>query len=330
MEYRDFGTTGLKVSAIGFGCWETGGNYGAFHEDEVRKAVHRALDLGINCFDTAMGYGDGQSERLLGETLKGRRDEAVVVTKFGIPSNPERKNRDSRREHLMASAEQSLKNLGMDHIDIMLVHWPDRSVPWEKPMRALEDLTRAGKIRFGGVSNFKAEEIEACEKTRRVDVAQYGSHLFDRRMERDVFPVCAKHRIGVMAYGSLAHGILAGAFTEETKFEENDWRNRGDRPIFGLTLFAPDNFRKELRAVARFHQMAARRGKKVVHLALSWVLSNPVISTALVGARSAAEVEDNVEALGWRASDEERREIDAICREEGIDPAPGTWLEQVA
>ena len=330
MEYRDFGTTGLKVSAIGFGCWETGGGYGAFHEEEVRKAVHRALDLGITCFDTAMGYGEGQSERILGEALKGRRDEAVVVTKFGIPSNPERKNRDSRREHLMASAEQSLKNLGMDHIDVMLVHWPDRAVPWEEPMRALEDLMRAGKIRFGGISNFKAEEIETCMKTRRVDVAQYGYHLFDRRMERDVFPVCAKHRIGVMAYGSLAHGILAGAFTEETKFDEKDWRNRGDRPIFGLTLFAPDNFRKELRAVARFKQMAARRGKKVAHLALAWVLSNPVISTALVGFRSASEVEDNIEALGWQLSDEERREIDTICREEGIDPAPNTWLEQVA
>ncbi len=330
MEYRDFGMTGLKVSAIGFGCWETGGSYGAFHAEAVRKAVHRALDLGVTCFDTAMGYGEGQSERLLGEALKGRRDEAVVVTKFGIPSNPERKNRDSRREHLMASAEQSLKNLGMDHIDVMLVHWPDRAVPWEEPMRVLEDLTRAGKIRFGGVSNFRAEEIEACARTRRVDVAQYGYHLFDRRMEREVFPVCARERIGVMAYGSLAHGILAGAFTEETRFEEKDWRNRGNSPIFGLTLFAPDNFRKELRAVERFKQVAARRGKQVAHLALAWVLSNPVISTALVGCRSAAEVEDNVQALGWTLSDGERREIDAICREEGVDPAPDTWLEQVA
>jgi aryl-alcohol dehydrogenase-like predicted oxidoreductase len=133
-----------------------------------------------------------------------------------------------------------------------------------------------------------------------------------------------------MAYGSLAHGILAGAFTEETRFEENDWRNRGDRPIFGLRLFAPDDFKKELRAVERFKQVAARRGKKVAHLALAWVLSNPVIGTALVGCRNAAEVEDNVEALGWEVSEGERREIDAICQEEGIDPAPDTWLEQVA
>lgn len=328
MEYRDFGATGLKVSAVGFGCWEMGGGYGSFEEEEVKKAIHRALDLGINCFDTAIGYGNGQSERTLGEALKGRRDEAVVVTKFGVPSNPERNSRDSRREHLMESAEKSLKSLGMDHIDVMLVHWPDRATPWEEPMRVLEDLTKAGKIRFGGVSNFKAEEIEACMKTRRVDVAQYGYHIFDRRMEQEVFPVCAKHRIGVMTYGSLAHGILTGAFTEETKFDEKDWRRgAGERPVFGLTLFAPDNFRKEVRAVERFEQVAARRGRKVAHLALAWVLSNPVISTALVGCRTAAEVEDNVNAIGWHASNEERREIDAVCKEEGIDPAPDVWLE---
>lgn len=331
MEYRDFGATGLRVSAVGFGCWEAGGGYGSFQEEEVKKAVHRALDLGINCFDTARGYGQGQSERILGEALKGRRDEAVVVTKCAVPPNPERKNRDSRREHILESAEQSLKDLGMDHVDVMLVHWPDRAVPWEEPMRALEDLTQAGKIRFGGVSNFRAEEIEACMQTRRVDVAQYGYHLFDRRMEREVFPVCARHRIGVMVYGSLAHGILTGAFTEETKFEEKDWRRgASERPVFGLRLFAPDNFRKEMRAIERFKQVAARRGKKVAHLALAWVLSNPVISTALVGCRTVAEVEDNVNAAGWRVSDEERREIDAICAEEGIDPAPDVWLEEIS
>src|SRR4051812_5303269 len=226
VELRPFGTTGIDVSAVGFGCWEIGGGYGSVEEDEFRRAVDRALDLGINCFDTAEGYGMGASEVALGKALGTRRDEAVIVTKFGMNYRDKPNLRDSSRERVLASIDKSLERLGTDHVDVFMIHWPDRETPFEETMTALDEVVRAGKARFVGVSNFKVEEIEACSKVRRVDVAQYGRHLFDRRMDEEVLPYCLDHGIGVMAYGSLAFGLLTGSFTEDHDFGSEDWRAR--------------------------------------------------------------------------------------------------------
>jgi aryl-alcohol dehydrogenase-like predicted oxidoreductase len=186
VEKRPFGRTGLQVSAIGFGCWEIGGGYGQIEETEFSRAVGRALDLGINCFDTAEGYGLGASERALGKALGSRRRDAIIVTKFGIGYRDKPNLRDASRARCMASIEKSLENLGTDCVDVYLIHWPDHVTPFEETMRALEDVVRQGKARFVGVSNFKRDEIEACMQVRRVDVGQYGWNLFDRRMQRDV------------------------------------------------------------------------------------------------------------------------------------------------
>ena len=187
MEVRQFGRTGLQVSVIGFGCWEFGGGYGQIEEAEFARAVSRALDLGINCFDTAEGYGFGASERALARALGSRRNEAILVTKFGIGYRDKPNMRDASRARVMASIEKSLTNLGTDCVDVYLIHWPDRATPFEETMHAVEDVVRQGKARFVGVSNFKAEEIDACMRVRRVDVAQYGWNLFDRRMQRQIF-----------------------------------------------------------------------------------------------------------------------------------------------
>ena len=326
MEYRPFGRTGLQVSAVGFGCWELGGQYGHYDESEVINAVQRALDLGVNCFDTAEGYGFGRSEELLARALGPRRKEVILVTKFAIyQNNEEQWYRDSSRATALAAIERSLKALNTDYVDVYLVHWPDRQTRLEEPMRALEEIVQAGKARFVGVSNFKAEEMAACMAARRVDIGQYGYHLFDRRMEREVFPYCQEHGVGVMAYGSLAHGLLTGSFTPQTTFAENDWR-RGGR-AFGLSLFTPENFPKNLAVVEELKALAARRGKTVLDLALRWVLTNPVVSVALVGFRKPSEVDGMLGALGWTLSPEELAEIDAIFARHGVDPAPPGWLE---
>src|SRR5438876_3828600 len=201
MEHRRFGPTGLDVSAIGFGCWEVGGGYGAVEAAHVARAVGRALDLGINCFDTAEGYGHGASERALGQALGRRRDEAIVVTKFGMNYRDKPNLRDSSRERVFASIDKSLKHLGTDWVDVYLVHWPDRLTPFEETMEALDEIVRDGKVRFVGLSNFKPAEIEACMGVRRVDVVQYGWSMFDRRMARDILPYCQQHGVGYMAYG---------------------------------------------------------------------------------------------------------------------------------
>lgn len=325
MEYRAFGRTGLDVSAVGYGCWEIGGGYGHFDESEVVAAVQSALDLGINLFDTAEGYGYGQSERLLGKALGARRKEAIVVTKFGIYRPEGEWQRDSRRETALAAIDRSLKALGTDYVDVYLIHWPDRETPLEESMGALEEIVQAGKARFVGVSNFTPDQIETCMATRRVDIAQYGYHMFDRRLEREIFPTISEHGIGLMTYGSLAHGLLAGAFTPETTFDEDDWRSNGI--AFNIPLFTEEVFARNVAAVEDLKPIAARHGKTVAHLALRWVLSNPVVSVALVGFRRPAEVEEGAASLDWSLDEETLEEIDAVFAKHGVDTAPPAWVE---
>jgi myo-inositol catabolism protein IolS len=330
MELRSFGQTGIKISALGIGCWEIGGGYGSIEETEFIKGVNRALDLGINSFDTAEAYGFGASEKSLAKALGSRRKEAVITTKFGVgyPDTPN--YRQSTRKRVMDSIEKSLASLNTDCVDVYLVHWPDRNTPFEETMRALDDLVKQGKVRAVGLSNFKLSEIETCMRTRRVDVVQYCWNMFDRRMQKEIFPYCREHNIGVMAYGSLAYGMLTGTLSEEQTFEKGDWRSRrgqlGNINLF-QHLFGPDHYLKNLRAVEELKGMAKRYGKSLPQFALRWTLSNPVISTALVGCRNAREVDDNVGALGWSISDADMKEIDAIFARHGAVTMPTTWLE---
>ena len=330
MENRAFGRTGLEVSAIGFGCWEIGGGYGRIEEAEFTRAVGRALDLGINCFDTAEGYGLGASERAVGRALGQRRRDVILVTKFGIGYRDKPKLRDASRARVLASIDKSLENLGTDYVDVYLVHWPDPETPFEETMRALEDVVRAGKARFVGVSNFKREEIDVCMGVRRVDVAQYGWNMFDRRMQREIFPYCRDHGIGVMAYGSLAYGLLTGTMTVHMDFGSDDWRTRADKmgsiKLFDA-LFGAEFFPRNIRAVEELKGVAGRYGRSLSQLALRWALSNPVVSTALVGCRTVAEVEDNVGALGWSIDEADLREIDAIFARHGVNTVPDRWVE---
>lgn len=330
MEYRAFGRTGIDISAIGFGCWEIGGGYGSIEEAEFKAAVNRALDLGVTCFDTAEAYGFGASEQALARALGSRRKEAIITTKFGV-GYPDKPNaRDSSRQRIVASIEQSLKNLETDYVDVYMVHWPDVNTPFEEPMRALDDLVQQGKVRAVGISNFRLPQIETSMQTRRVDVAQYCWNMFDRRMQQEIFPYCREQGIGVMAYGSLAYGLLTGAFRPDTDFGSSDWRARrgrmGSLNLF-QHLFGPDYFPRNLAVVEDLRPIAGRYGKTLPQLALRWTLSNPVISTALVGCRSVAEVEDNVGALGWSIADADMQAIDAIFARHGVDPVPAAWLE---
>ncbi len=326
MDYRPFGKTGMEVSAIGFGCWEIGGQYGHFDENQVVKAIHKALDLGINCFDTAQGYGMGRSEEILAKSLGSRRKDIILVTKFGVGYMEKENRRDGSRERAMASIEASLKFLDTDYVDVYLNHWPDREVPFDETMRALEDIVQQGKARFVGLSNFKAEEIAQCMKTRRVDVGQYGYHMFDRRMEKDVFPYCWEQGIGMMGYGSLAHGLLTGTFDETTTFEEGkDWRAQGG--AFNMPLFTKENFPRNLKVVADLKKIATGLGVELYHLALAWVLSNPAISVALVGARTPEEVEANMGALKITLNETDREELDGVFAAHGVDTQPDIWVE---
>jgi aryl-alcohol dehydrogenase-like predicted oxidoreductase len=320
MQYRTMGASDLTVSAIGFGCWEMGGTYGAIDDQEAIDAIHRAIDLGVTLFDTALVYGydaarspegAGRSEVLLGEALGARRREVLVVTKGALPTRPGQKaRRDSRYASVMEDCERSLANLGTDYIDLYLIHWPDVETPFAEPMRALNDLLAAGKVRYVGVSNFSAAQLRESRAIAPIIANQVGYNLFDRRWEREMFPTAAELGIGIMAYGPLAHGLLTGAFTPDTTFVDSDWRSRG--VIFGQPLFEPDNFRQNLAVVDRLKVVAARKGTTLPRLALAWVLSNPQVAVALSGTRRPVEIEENIEALAIELSPAERAEIDEI------------------
>jgi len=330
MEYRQFGNTGLTISAIGFGCWEIGGTYWRIDEAEFRRAVPQAIGKGINCFDTAEAYGMGVSEEALAAALGSRRSDVCLVTKFGVGYDEMPNRRDSSRARVLASIEKSLQRLKTDHVDVYLVHWPDPSTPLDETMSALDDIVKQGKARFIGVSNFRLGQIEECMRRRRIDVVQYAWNMFDRRMQAEIFPYCAAQQIGVIAYGSLAYGMLSGTFNRGMQFEESDWRSRGG--MLGSinlfrTLFGPEEFPRNLAAVEDLKRLAAKYDKTLPQFALRWTLSNPVVGTALVGFRAPAEVTENLGALDWTISAADMAEVDAILARHGCITHPPGWLE---
>jgi aryl-alcohol dehydrogenase-like predicted oxidoreductase len=316
MRYRPFGRTGMQVSVVGFGCWPMAGDrYGAIEDDEAVKAIHRALDLGVNCVDTAPAYGAGHSEEVVARALEKRRREVILVTKCGVKVPPPGQPgplRDASRANILAEIDASLRRLRTDWVDVLLVHWPDAGTPFEETMRALEEVVRSGRVRFVGVSNFTGAMLAECMRTRRVDVSQVGYHMLDRRQEQETFPYCVQEGIGVMGYGSLGHGLLTGAFTASTAFDvSRDWRGNG--VAFGQPIFRGDNFRTNVAIAERIRrEIAEPRRVTLSQVALAWVLGHPAISTALVGARTPAEVEANNAGAELELSAAERETVDRI------------------
>jgi aryl-alcohol dehydrogenase-like predicted oxidoreductase len=315
MERRAFGGTGLMVSAVGFGSWPMSGGdrYGAIEDEEAIRAIRRAVDAGIDCVDTAPAYGFGHAEEVVGRALRGHRHRVTLVTKCGIvwdEGSPVLR-RDISAANIGREVDLSLRRLQTDVIDVYLLHWPTAATPFEEAFAAMDALVRAGKIRFAGVSNFTVEQMERCRAVRPVDVVQVGYHLFDRRMELEIFPYCRAHGIGVMGYGSLGHGLLTGAFTADTRFVDPDWRARGI--AFGQPILKPENLKANVAVVERLRrEVAAPRSVPVSRVALAWVLRQAAVSTALVGPRNPAEVEDTLLAADLRLSDAELARVDGI------------------
>lgn len=319
MEQRRLGDSDLVCSVLGFGTWEMSTTqYGDIDVNEASRAVNAAIDRGITLFDTAEVYGPYHSEELLGKALGPRRKEILLVTKVGFDYDAESRivGRKSTCNHIITHAEGCLKRLGTDWVDLLLVHWPDHDTPYDEPIRAMQDLKAAGKIRYYGVSNFSPAMMDACEKAGHLTANQVGYHLFDRRVERAVLPYCQEHGIGFMAYGTLGFGLLTGAFTPETTFVDWDWRSSGS--AFGVPLFQKEHLLKELKVVKRLQELAAHYDKTVAQLAIAWVLSHPAATVALVGMRNIKELEENVAATDWKLTAEDKAEIDRICEEEDV------------
>jgi aryl-alcohol dehydrogenase-like predicted oxidoreductase len=276
-----------------------------------QATVRKALDLGINFFDTAQAYGFGLAERMLGEALKPylqrQRDNIVIATKGGLRQEGSNLLRDASAHWLRQGVEQSLRNLGIDYIDLYQVHWPDTTTPVEETACALDQLVQEGKIRYIGVSNYDAEQMHTFEQTRKLDALQPPYSLFRRDIERDMLPYCQAHGIGVLVYGALAHGLLAGTYTPQTTFAADDWRSHNP-------IFHGDTFARNLAVVVQLKDLAEREGMSVAELAIAWVLAQPTVDVAIVGARNPQQLEGTVRAADKRLSRVALAAIETIMR----------------
>jgi aryl-alcohol dehydrogenase-like predicted oxidoreductase len=298
------GATELEVSAIAFGTWAFGGDWGAVDVKESTAVIHKALDLGITLFDTAQGYGFGTAERLLGDALRGRRDKVLIATKGGLRPEGDSLVRDASALWLREGVESSLRALKTDHIDLFQIHWPDRSTRAEETAAALEQFVREGKVRYVGVSNYGVEEMEELRTLGWLETLQPPYHMFHRDIENEILPYTAKHDIGVLVYGPLAHGLLGGRMSPATTFAADDWRAKSPD-------FTGGTFQRNLRVVDRLKEFAAARGITLPALAVRWTLSHPAVDVTIIGAHRPAHLDDTAGAY-LPLSEQDLAEIDQI------------------
>ncbi|MCA9858813.1 MAG: aldo/keto reductase [Thermomicrobiales bacterium] len=332
MQHRRFGNSALRSSVIGFGTWPIGGaRYGPSDDAEATAAIHAALDAGITLFDTAPTYGNGHAEELLGTALTGRRDQAVVVTKGGMISDENAfiTGLDSSREHLARGLDESLARLKTDYVDIYLLHWPDGETPLADIAASLGHLVESGKTRAVVVCNLdkrQLREIAGAATDSPIVASQVGFSLLDRRWANETFALCDELGIGVMAYGPLAHGLLTGAYTRETSFDDRDWRKAG--VIFGQPLLTPENRERNLQVIDTLAGFAAEKNVSLVQLAIAWVLAHAPVTVALTGARNTSEILGCVAAAEVTLDTADLAAIDTIMQNAAgmtdVLPAGGT------
>lgn len=314
---RPLGKSGRETSVVGMGTWPIGGaRYGTSDDKEALAALAAALDAGITLFDTAPSYGNGHAEELLGRAVKGRRDDALIVSKGGLVWDDASNvlGRDSSRDALERNLDESLKRLQTDYLDVFMIHWPETERNFEELAEALRSIKSTGKAKSIGVSNFTGDQLrklQALVDPEPLVVNQFSFSLLDTRWADLNFEACTELGIGVMAYGPLAHGILAGAITRETVFDERDWRRSG--MIFGQALLTPENRETNHQVVDDLAALAAELGIKLPQLALAWVLHHEPVSVALVGARTALEIADAVEAAAVKLDDDALNRINEIA-----------------
>jgi aryl-alcohol dehydrogenase-like predicted oxidoreductase len=306
MNKKRLGSNGPDISVIGYGAWELGGAWGTNPpEDEMIAAIRAGFDAGIDWVDTAEVYGTGSSEEIVGRALEGFAD-VMVFTK--VAPKPTGTGFDAGS--VRSACEASLKRLGRDVIDLYQLHWPDENVPLEETWGAMSQLVDDGLVRWIGVSNFDQTQIESCERIRHVDSLQPQFSMLVQR-NGELIRWCGTNGTGVIAYGPLAYGLLTGAITMETQFEESDWRANPDGNAW-KNLFQPSVREKHLEVVAALAPIAERRQVSLAEIALAWVVGQPGITGAIAGTRRESHVRANARAGDLTLSEQDLAEIAEI------------------
>jgi aryl-alcohol dehydrogenase-like predicted oxidoreductase len=313
MEYRNLGNSGLKVSVLGLGA----NNFGWWIDEHRSMAViNYALELGINFIDTADWYDNGRSEEYIGSTLKGRRTGILIATKFAQPMGEGPNDRGGSRWYIKRAVEASLKRLNTDYIDLYQMHHPDPMTPIEETLRALDDLVKAGNVRYVGCSNFNGWQLSEAFWTSRVNhlnsfvTVQPRYNLFERQIEQELVPCCKAHGIGVIPWGPLAGGFLTGKYL------------RGEQPPPPVAGASPAKAFTELYSavitdanwerLGKLDAFAKARGHKVSELAIAWLLSHPWVSSVIAGATRPEQLDVNLAGANWKLTAEEVAQVEQI------------------
>ncbi|SDG95541.1 aldo/keto reductase [Chitinophaga filiformis] len=316
MEYRQLGESELKVSAITFGAWAIGGwMWGGTEHTDAVKAIHASVDEGVTSIDTAPVYGQGLSEELIGDALKGLdRTKVQVLTKFGMRwdlalgtlafKSKDNNGKDidiykySGKESIILECENSLRRLGTDYIDLYQIHWPDVTTPIDETFEAVLRLQEQGKIREAGVSNYNAAQMKEAEKTIRLASNQVPFSMVEREIEKELVPYCIEHKKGILAYSPLQRGILSGKVRPGHQFGEGDHRPN-------TRFYQPENLNRINAFLDQIRPMAESKSVTLAQLVIRWTIDRPGITVALVGARNAEQAIQNARAINVKLSAEE-------------------------
>jgi aryl-alcohol dehydrogenase-like predicted oxidoreductase len=315
MKRSEIPGTSLKVSPVAIGTWAIGGwMWGGTDEAQSIATIQAAFEHGINIVDTAPVYGFGRSEEIVGRAIaeSGLRPDVVIATKAGLQWEGGRVSRNASRARILREVEDSLRRLRTDYIDIYQVHWPDPLIAIEETAEAMGALLEQGKIRAIGVSNFSAGQMERFRRVAPLHVLQPPYNLFERGIETDLLPYCRKNNIAMLGYGALCRGLLSGRMRANTAFDGDDLRRTDPK-------FLKPRFAQYLAAVAELDRLAQRFGKRVIHLAVRWMLDQG-ITTALWGARHPGQLQPVDEVIGWSLDASAKAEIDRILRDTITDP----------
>ncbi len=302
MNQRFLGNSRIKVTEQILGCWAIGGSYwGGADDKESIATIKAAIEGGITTLDTAYIYGNGHSERIVGEGIKGYdREKLILITKLW--------KSEMSQDRIEKACDESLKAMGTDYADIYFIHYPSDDIPIEETMNGMMKLKEQGKIKSIGLSNFSLRQIKEAMRYGTIDVIQPCYSLVWRFMDQEELPFCIENKIGIITYCTLAQGILTGKFTKDKTFAENDGRSRA--PIFQKPYFE-----KALQVTEHIKRIALKYDKTPSQIAINWVINTAGITAPIVGARTVKQIEENLKASSFTLSSEDYEYLDRVSRE---------------